>query len=187
MTLRTELYEQENAKLERDIANGTCNWVEHAITEVERILTMPVEFSGWDGIGYSTVDFSYALTKVEVKSFFSFRFRNQCEEMVRTLRSYERNTPLVKYYASFGGAAHLPKELLYQRDRGVTVVAKIALRGYRSGEPGPTVEGIQSVPAIMDFIREIAQEMCDQGNGILLKQEQMRAIRNLPCSPEDLN
>src|SRR5580658_4640249 len=118
------------------------NWTEQAIDEATDILTKPPAVTGWDGIGYSV------MVGGEERShdFYCMRGCDDkwMEDFLQCIRSYHRTAsiPLIRYYASYGGADVLKNEVWRLHEENVIVVAKIGFRGIeRAGKflPPPSV------------------------------------------------
>jgi|HubBroStandDraft_1064217.scaffolds.fasta_scaffold146751_3 hypothetical protein len=148
------------------------NWTEQAIDEATDILTKPPAVTGWDGIGYSV------MVGGEERShdFYCMRGCDDkwMEDFLQCIRSYHRTAsiPLIRYYASYGGADVLKNEVWRLHEENVIVVAKIGFRGIeRAGKflPPPSVELLQSCPLTMLMIRDICHQMSGVGNRFWLR------------------
>ena len=122
--------------------------------------------SGWDGIGWSLLPPNPQWGD-RFESIAAMRGGDSERWIIERLKRLESYTPVIRYYASYGEASPLTKEVYRKRDGGVIVAAGLCIQGFMSGAPAPTVKGIQSSELTMMMIRDIAQQMCDLGNDIL--------------------
>jgi len=133
---------------------------EYAREETLRIITQPIEFSGWDGVGYSCMVWEAVPPRCE--SFFGLR-GSPIQPMLDAIEKHKNHPPMMRYYVAYGGADKLDKEVYRLRKGLVTVVAQSMIRGYRDGTPAPTVEEIQASELTMLMVREMCQKIVDAG------------------------
>src|SRR5580658_971066 len=84
--------------------------------------------------------------------------------MIEFLTRYKNYLPMFRYYASYGGADRVSREVFRLQDGGVIVAAGIAMIGRDGTPPWLTVEEVQSSEPMGVMIRDMAQRMCDMGN-----------------------
>lgn len=145
-------------------------WSQQAIEEVGDILANPVTKTGWDGIGYSVL-LQPEDRNAERNAVSSYGLRygdHHLPNLLRWVEQHQDGLGLIRYYAAYGPASPLDREVICVTNGPITVRAKILFYAYGDGTPAPTVGQIHSSDLTMTMIREMSEQMSQTASRLWL-------------------